>query len=48
MNSAPFCSAIPRHRSGVEARGGVDRAWGQLAVDEDYNNFELRVAVEVS
>lgn len=27
---------------GVVARGGVDCAWGRIAVDDDYGTFELR------
>jgi len=37
-----MASLVAELTGGVVARGGVDYAWGRIAVDDDYGTFELR------
>jgi hypothetical protein len=37
-------SLVPELTGSVVARGGVDYAWGRIAVDDDYGTFEPRAA----
>jgi hypothetical protein len=39
-----MASLIAELTGGVVAAGDVDLSWGQIAVDDDYGTFELRVA----
>jgi hypothetical protein len=51
--SVPVDSSLPRDAmaslvaeltGGIVAGGGVDLAWGRIAVDDDYGKFEVRAA----
>jgi hypothetical protein len=39
-----MASRVAELTGGVVAWGGVDCAWGRIAVDDDHGTFELRVA----
>ena len=39
-----MASLVAELTGGVVTRGGVDYAWGRIAVDDDYGAFELRAA----
>lgn len=39
-----MASLVAELTGGVVAHGDVDLPWGQIAVDDDYGTFELRVA----
>jgi hypothetical protein len=39
-----MASLVAELTGGVVARGGVDYAWGRIAVDHNYGTFELRAA----
>jgi hypothetical protein len=39
-----MASLVAELIGGVVVRGGVDCAWGRIAVDDDYGMFEIRVA----
>jgi hypothetical protein len=37
-------SLVAELTGGVVVRGGVDCAWGRIAIDDDYGTFEVRAA----
>jgi hypothetical protein len=39
-----MASLVAELTGGVVVRGGVDCAWGRIAVDDDYGTFEARAA----
>ena len=39
-----MASLVAELTGGVVVRGGIDCAWGRIAVDDDYGTFEIRKA----
>lgn len=44
LSRGSMASLVAELTGGVVARGGVDCAWARIAIDDDYGDFEIRMA----
>lgn len=44
LSREAMASLVAELTGGVVMRGGIDCAWGHIAVDDDYGTFEIRKA----